>query len=249
MKTLIDHSIQTPILLFSPMFLLIYLCGYFLIFKNWPPKFRPEAASCFISFFHGTPAAILSISSLLNSHQNYFSPNTHFQNMILEYSIAYFIMDLTHYLIFYPSDLMFIGHHLATLFVFITCRFLVSHGAFSILVLLILAEITSLLQNIWTLANGRRTDSEFAANVYFFLSPPFYVLYTIARVILGPLFMYKMVSSFLRGDANGVIPTWVFISWIGVIGTAISVSILWIGNLWVEFFRECCNKGVEKKVQ
>ncbi|KMT13703.1 hypothetical protein BVRB_4g080850 [Beta vulgaris subsp. vulgaris] len=170
--------------------------------------------------------------------------------MVLEYSIAYFIMDLTHYLIFYPNDIMFIGHHLATLFVFITCRFLVSHGAFSILVLLILAEITSLLQNLWTLANARRVESEFAAKVYNFLSPPFYVLYTIARVILGPFFVYKMGCSLWRGDADGIIPTWVWISWIGVIVMAISVSILWIWNLWIHFFREWqCNERLNKKSQ
>ncbi|KAL2941623.1 hypothetical protein RDABS01_029973 [Bienertia sinuspersici] len=158
-------------------------------------------------------------------------------------------MDLIHYLIFDPNDIMFIGHHLATLFVFITCRFLVSHGGFSILVLLILAESTSLLQNLWTLANARRFEDEFAAKAYSLLSVPFYVLYTIARVILGPLFVYKMGYCFLRGDADGIIPKWVWISWIVVIVTAIAVSILWIWNLWLELIREWHHQGIGKKVQ
>ncbi|XP_021734421.1 TLC domain-containing protein At5g14285-like [Chenopodium quinoa] len=248
MEPLSIQPTQSSILLFLPIFLTIYLTGYFIIFKNWPPKFRPEGASCFISLFHGTPAAILAIFSLLNnnsSHQSFFSQNTLLQNTILDYSISYFIMDLTHYLIFYPSDLLFIGHHLATLFVFITCRYLVSHGAFSILVLLILAEITSLLQNLWTLANAKRVESELAEKIYSILSLPFYVIYTIARVILGPLFVYKMGFSYFKGDGNGIIPTWVIISWICVIVTAITVSILWIWNLWVELFRQ----WREKKVQ
>ncbi|KNA03052.1 hypothetical protein SOVF_212850 [Spinacia oleracea] len=236
----------SPILIFLPIFLTIYLTGYSLIFKNWPPKFRPEAASCFISLFHGTPAAILAIFSLLNSpHTTYFSQNTLLQNTILEYSISYFIMDLTHYLIFYPSDVLFIGHHLATLFVFVTCRFVVSHGAFSILMLLILAEVTSLLQNLWTLANARKEELESAARVFAILSIPFYVMYTIARVFLGPIFVYKMISSFLRGDGDGIIPIWVMISWICVIAMAISVSILWVSNLWVDLFRQWRKKKVQ----
>lgn len=85
---------------------------------------------------------------------------------------------------------------------------------------------------------------EFAARVYSILSVPFYVMYTIARVILGPMFLYKMGCSFVRGEGDENIPTWVMVSWIGIIAMAISVSILWIWNLWVDLFREC-----KKKVQ
>jgi hypothetical protein len=49
-----------------------------------------------------------------------------------------------HYLAFLPGDVLFIAHHLATLFVFLTCCHLVRHSAYA---LLVLAEVTSLLQN------------------------------------------------------------------------------------------------------
>ncbi|KAK9986889.1 hypothetical protein SO802_031840 [Lithocarpus litseifolius] len=75
-------------------------------------------------------------------------------------------MDLFHYLAFCPGDLLFIGHHLATLFVFVTCRYLVSHGACAILALLVLAELTNACQNAWTLARARRDDVVLAAKLY-----------------------------------------------------------------------------------
>lgn len=155
-------------------------------------------------------------------------------------------MDLLHYLILIPGDVLFIAHHLATLFVFATCRYLVLHGAYSILVLLILAEVTSFCQNVWTLAGLKKTELPFAASVYRLVSPPFYALYTVMRVVLGPLFFCKMSAFYLSGKAGGMIPTWVAISWIVVVGGAISVSILWIWNRWMELYSE--KKEMVKKL-
>ncbi|XP_022154177.1 TLC domain-containing protein At5g14285-like [Momordica charantia] len=237
-----------PLPLFFSIFLSIYLVAYFLIFRNWSPKIRPEASSCAISFAHGTPAVFLASGAILaDAARGFASANTDLQNSVLDYSIAYFLMDLLHYLIFFPGDLLFIAHHLVTLFVFVTCRYVVSHGAYAILVLLILAEVTSFCQNTWTLARARRGDAEFAARVYNILSPPFYVLYSIVRGFVGPYFLYKMGEFYANGGAESVIPKWVWMSWIFVVATAISVSILWISNLWVELFRERSSSELEKK--
>lgn len=234
--------------LFFCMFFFIYLIAYFIVFCSWSPKLRPEASSCLISLAHGTPAVFLaSYAILADPSRGFASPNTQFQNLVLDYSIAYFLMDLLHYVVFVPSDVLFIGHHLATLFVFITCRYLVSHGAFAILILLILAEVTSFCQNAWTLANARKNDVVFAANLYNFLSPPFYILYSIVRGFLGPYFVYRMGVFYMSGKADNVIPRWVWVSWLSVVLAAISVSILWISNLWVELYRNRSGK-LEKKM-
>ncbi|XP_073006739.1 TLC domain-containing protein At5g14285-like [Typha latifolia] len=224
---------------FFAMFSIIYVLGYFVIFRNWNPKHRPDASSCFISLFHGTPAAILALLAILTQKNWGFAlPNSNFQNLVLDFSIAYFTVDLLHYLILIPGEYLFVAHHLATLFVFITCRYLTLHGAFALLVLLVFAEVTSACQNIWTLAGLRRAELPLAARVYEILSPPFYVLYTVMRGVAGPLFFYKMSSFYLSGKARDVIPWWVSVSWIVVVGTAILVSILWISNLWVVLFNE-----------
>ncbi|KAJ3701713.1 hypothetical protein LUZ61_005418 [Rhynchospora tenuis] len=223
---------------FLSIFCIIYIIGYFGIFRNWSQKIRPEASSCLISLFHGSPAVILAISALRSQPVwGFASPNSSAENGVLEFSIAYFTMDLIHYLIFTPQDYLFIAHHLATLFVFITCRCVTLHGAFSVMVLLVFAEITSFCQNIWTLAGLRKDDSELARRVYWVLSPPFYALYTAMRVVAGPLFFAMMSASLMKREARDVMPIWISISWIVVVGTAIMVSWLWIWNNWTEYFR------------
>lgn len=241
-------SLQNLIFFFS-IYLTIYLIAHFIVFKNWSSKLRPEAASCLISYAHGTPAVFLAISAIFSDpNRGFASINTYFQTLVLDYSIAYFLMDLTHYLIFYPSDVLFIAHHLATLFVFMTCRFLVFHGAYAILMLLIIAEVTSFCQNTWTLACARKGDSQFAVKVFRILSPPFYVLYSVVRGFVGPWFLFEMGKFYASGAASSVIPTWVWGSWILVVLMAIVVSILWITNLWVELYRERIG-NLEKKVR
>ncbi|KFK25658.1 hypothetical protein AALP_AA8G143000 [Arabis alpina] len=225
--------------LFFTMFTIIYLIAYFIVFRNWKPQIRPEASSCLISIFHGTPAVFLASRAVFSSPSNSFSSvNTADQNTVLDFSVAYFLTDLFHYIVFYPKDVLFIGHHVATLFVFLTCRFFVFHGACAILGLLILAEVTSACQNAWTLAGARKNDDGLALKVYDLLTPPFYMFYSIVRGVLGPLFFGKMVAFYANGGAQGVIPNWLWISWAVVVGTAITVSILWIWNLWIELFRE-----------
>uniref|UniRef100_A0A7N0ZSD9 TLC domain-containing protein n=1 Tax=Kalanchoe fedtschenkoi TaxID=63787 RepID=A0A7N0ZSD9_KALFE len=213
------------------------------------PKLRCVASSCFISLSHGTPAVFLSAYALLTDPDRGFgSRNTAVQNGVLDYSIAYFVMDLVHYLIFNPSEVLFIGHHLATLFVFVTCRYVVSRGAYAVLVLLILAEVTSLCQNVWTLSVALRAESVKAAKVYEFLSPPFYAFYSIVRGLAGPWFVYEMGVFYAAGVGEHVIPKWIWVSWLVVVVSALCVSILWIANLWVELFRERSAK-LEKKVE
>jgi hypothetical protein len=225
---------------FLAMYAAIYCVGH-LVFRRWELRQRLDGASCLISLFHGTPAALAAAAAVLSvasSARGFAAPNARLHDHVLDYSVAYFTMDLLHYLAFLPGDVLFIAHHLATLFVFVTCRYLVRHGSFVLLVLLVLAEVTSLMQNVWTLAGIWRDQSPAAARVYSALSPPFYVLYTLVRGVAGPLFFLKMSLFYLSGQAVDVIPWWVRISWIIVVGTAITVSNLWIWNLWKELFSE-----------
>ncbi|WVZ72425.1 hypothetical protein U9M48_020889 [Paspalum notatum var. saurae] len=226
---------------FLAMYAAIYCVGQLVLFRRWPPRQRLDGASCLISLFHGTPAALAAAGAILAlpvGGRSFAAPNARLHGHVLDYSVAYFTMDLLHYLAFLPGDVLFIAHHLATLFVFLTCRYLVRHGAYALLVLLFLAEVTSLLQNAWTLAGIWRDQSPAAARVYAALSPPFYALYSVVRGVAGPVFLLKMAAFYLSGQAVDVIPWWVRISWIVVVGTAIAVSNMWIWNLWKELFRE-----------
>lgn len=247
METLIGSIPDLP--LFFTFFLSMYLTAQLILFRNWSANHRAVASSCFISLSHGTPAVFLSIHALLfDPNRSFGSLNTTLQSRVLDYSIAYFLTDLIHYLIFNPSDVLFIGHHLATLFVFITCRYVVYYGAYAILGLLILAEVTSLCQNVWTLSVELKQESVKAAKVYEILSPPFYAFYSVVRGVAGPWFVYEMGMFYATGVNEHKIPKWIWVSWLVVVVSALCVSILWIVNLWIELFRERSYK-LGKKVE
>ncbi|KNA16146.1 hypothetical protein SOVF_091820 [Spinacia oleracea] len=231
---------------FFLFFSFIYVSAH-KIFENWGPKHRYDACSCLLSFFHGTPSVILAVFALFlvkNTEKNqeiptvFASENTPFQNLVLEFSTSYFIMDLLHYFIFNPHDVLFIAHHLATLFTLLTCRFMVNHGAFAILVILVLAEVTSPLQNVWSLARLRKSDFRAAKKVYDFLSPGFYTFYTAVRGVFAPLFVIKMGFVYASGAANSVIPRWVWGSWMLLTVSGIFASLLWILSHWIEFYKD-----------
>jgi hypothetical protein len=221
---------------FFAMYATIYCVGQLVMFRQWASRQHLDSASCLISLFHGTPAALAAAEASLTlpvGARSFTAPNARLQDHVLDHSIAYFAVDLLHYLVFLPRDVLIIGHHLATLFVFLTCRYLVRHGAYPLLVLLFLAEVTSLLQNVWTLTGILRDQSPTAARVYDVVSLPFYTLYMLARGVAGPLFLLKMAAFYLSGQAVDVIPWWVRISWILVVGIGIVISNLWIWNLLI----------------
>lgn len=51
---------------------------------------------------------------------------------------------------------------------------------------------------------------------------------------------------YVSGGARGLVPVWAWASWVLVVVMAIGVSIMWISNLWVQFFRERRGKLEEK---
>ncbi|XP_022775635.1 TLC domain-containing protein At5g14285-like [Durio zibethinus] len=228
------------LLTFFFLFLSIYLFAYFSVIRNLGPKHRPEASSCFISLAHGTPAVFMAINALINTQfpPSFASPNSVLHNIVLEYSISYFLMGLLHYLVFFPTDILFILHHLATLYVFSMCRYMVHRGAFALLMLLILSEVTSLCQNVWTIAGFRKADVRAAAKLCKLLCPPFCALYSVARGIMRPFLVYKMGIFYINGLAENLIPTWAWSSWMVVIITAILVTTIWVFDHWMDWYKE-----------
>ncbi|CAA7046548.1 unnamed protein product [Microthlaspi erraticum] len=237
---------------FFLIFVFVYLLGYLFVFRRWSPESRPLASSCLISLLHGVSAVFLANYVIISDpNRGFASRNTQSQNVVLDFSSAYFFADLLH-LAAFPSpaggDALFAAHHAAVLFVFLTCRYLVAHGACALLALLVIAEATSACQNSWTLAAARGPDAPVAVRLHRFVTLPFYASYSVCRCVLAPLYIVKMTWFYVSGGAGDVIPRWVWMSWTVVIVIAATVSILWIWNLWALFFQERYSK-IAKKVK
>ncbi|KAJ6318860.1 hypothetical protein OIU76_014252 [Salix suchowensis] len=208
-------------------FISMYFLGYFVFFRNWEPRQRKDASSCLMSLAHGSPAVLMAIRALLHSQTvgSFASPNSALENTVLEFSTAYFLADLLHYMVFFPDETLFILHHIATLYVFVTCRYMIHFGAQGLALLLVLAEVTSACQNVRSIAGNRKADVPAAARLHDLLAAPFYALYSLVRGILGPICLFKMGVFYLNGGAAGLIPAWAWISWMVVIGSAILAAI------------------------
>lgn len=239
---------------FLLMFASIYLVAYLFLFRRWSRDQRPDASSCLTSLFHGTPAALLALRAVLSNPSfaggdlALAAPNTAAEDLVLDFSTAYFAVDLLHYLVFLRHETLFIAHHLATLYVFATCRAAARRGAYGLLALEVLAEATSLAQNLWTLAGMRRAQgSPAAARAHAALSLPFYVAYTAMRGVLGPLWFVKMVRFYAAAGRQSGLPAWAWVSWSVVIGAGILLSVLWVANLWLAYFRDRIHSSKTKE--
>jgi hypothetical protein len=187
-----------------------------------------------MSIIHGTASTILTVYNLMHIQDplnRLDAKNTPFQNALMEFSSAYFVIDLLHYAIYVPDQILFILHHIATTTYMFSCRFYTHHGAISVMALLGLAESTSLMQNIWSISSiyGYWKLHQIL-NVFFI------PLYTIARGVLGPLLTWKLCVFYLPGGADHVIPRWLVSYWMFTVVFAITGSILWVSTKWVKLF-------------
>lgn len=216
------------------LFTAVYFLGYFFVFhKLWKGRARYDAASCGISLTHGTVVAALACSEIFSQKWILDAPNTPFQNKIMEYSMAYFVVDLLNYLITAPDDYLFIGHHVATLTYMISCRYFIGHGAMSVMCLIAGGEVTSPVQNIWTLSRMAQDTSPTAKKIYKNLSPFFTVFFTIVRGGFGPYLTWSMGKFYLGGYADKIMPRWLAYCWMFKVAFAIFGSMVWVYKLWL----------------
>uniref|UniRef100_A0A0D6QVR7 TLC domain-containing protein n=1 Tax=Araucaria cunninghamii TaxID=56994 RepID=A0A0D6QVR7_ARACU len=233
------HVLLPSIVLFAAL----YAFGYFVVFRKWKGKNRFEAASCGISLVHGTITCLASVYDMLHSPWKLDAPNTLLENQIMEFSTAYFVVDLLHYLLVNPSDYLFIFHHFATSFYMLTCMYYTGHGGLSAISLIAAGEATSPLQNVWTVSRMARAESELANRVYTSLSPFFTVYFTFMRCIVGPYVTWNLASFYIAGKADAVIPRWLAYTWMITVFMAIFGSIIWVYKLWAGLIKFYSRKG------
>lgn len=76
---------------------------------------------------------------------------------------------------------------------------------------------------------------------------PFYVAYTAMRGVLGPLWFVKMVRFYAAAGRQSGLPAWAWVSWSVVIGAGILLSVLWVANLWLAYFRDRIHSSKTKE--
>eukprot|EP00897_Mesotaenium_endlicherianum_P000910 jgi/Mesen1/1081/ME000123S00256 len=212
-------------------FSIVYLVGYYLVFRKWLGRERAEAASCLISLAHGTTTVALTASYFFDYPWRLAAPNSDRQVRIMEFSIAYFVLDLVHLFVAAPDDVLFIAHHVATLLYMFTC-IAYGHGAVSVMVLVAAGEATSPVQNVYTLAKMARTWSTTGAAVYRAILVPFTIFYSLLRGVLGPWIIVQLVLFYSSGAADAVLPRWVANLWMGITVLAVTGSFVWVLELW-----------------
>nr|XP_024374495.1 TLC domain-containing protein At5g14285-like [Physcomitrium patens]XP_024374496.1 TLC domain-containing protein At5g14285-like [Physcomitrium patens]XP_024374497.1 TLC domain-containing protein At5g14285-like [Physcomitrium patens]PNR55152.1 hypothetical protein PHYPA_006047 [Physcomitrium patens] len=226
------------------MFTVVYFYGYFFIFNRlWKGRYRYEAASCGMSLTHGTVVAVLCCYEIFSKEWVLDAPNTPFQDKIMEYSMAYFIVDMLNLAFTAPDDYLFIIHHIGTLSYMISCRYFIHHGAVSVMCCIAGGEVTSPVQNIWTLAKLAKDASQKAKQLFISISPYFTVYFSIVRGGFGPYLTWTLGKFYLRGHADNIMPRWLAWCWMFKLAFAIVASMLWVKDLWLALFSRTKPQG------
>jgi len=218
-------------------FAVLYAFGYFFLFKKWKGTNRFEASSCLNSFVHGMVAIIFCSYDVMTNPWKLDAPNTGLENKLMEFSLAYFAIDLIYYILINPSDYLFILHHIATSTYMSSCRYYTGHGGLSAISLMGTGEATSPFQNVWTLARMARVESPLANRIYTGLSPIFTVYFTIMRCIVAPYLAWLLGSFYFPGKADKVIPRGIAYFWMFTVVLAIVGSGIWVYKLWIGLIR------------
>lgn len=84
------------------------MLGYFAVFRRWISSVVSRLCAT------ATPAVFLAAIAILQQPvRSFASPNTGFQNRVLDFSLAYLIVDRDrlHCLILIPGEYLFIAHY------------------------------------------------------------------------------------------------------------------------------------------
>ncbi|KAH7414874.1 hypothetical protein KP509_14G015100, partial [Ceratopteris richardii] len=214
----------------------LYLLGYWVVFaRRWPRGAvdRFKAASCCMSIVHGTStsmAAAIYMMHLKHTKSRLGAANTRFEEAIMEYSTAYFLVDLVHYLLFVPNQPLFVLHHVFTSSYMLSCCFYTGHGAFSTIVLFVVGESTSFLQNVWTISLITHS-----AKLFNLLNVPFLIIFSIFRGVLTPWATWQLCLYFLFSrEASAVVPFPLALYWMWSVFMGISGSLYWVSTHWAK---------------
>lgn len=205
--------------------------------KNKPARQRAVFSSCIISIVHaGTTTVLGAIEIHKHWPLKLDAVNTPQQIWLMQFSTAYMLVDLFAFLLpFTPDDFLFIGHHFLTASYMISSLWL-GRGGVSCVVLMVLGESTSWLQNGFYLSRDLRRDNETAMVLFKTISPVYTWVFVLVRTCMGPPMIAWLAMGLLTEAAKLPISLRYFWAICGILG--VSGSQLWTYKLIRGFFRQ-----------
>lgn len=226
-----------------PLYVVAFALVFYAAFAVWSvlpvtstkrPKFRATFSSCCISVAHGLITTVLATQEILQVWPlDMNAANTPRQIFLMQFSLAYMVVDLVAFLLpFTPDDVLFVGHHCMT-GAYMASSLWLGRGGISCIVLMALGESTSLLQNGWYIVRDLRRDSKLAYTLFKQLSPVYTVVFVLVRTIIGP----PAISWLARQILLSQLPAVLRYFWAGCAILGVAGSQLWTYKL-VRGFRK-----------
>ncbi|KAK9838479.1 hypothetical protein WJX81_001919 [Elliptochloris bilobata] len=229
-----EHLKQIPgaFILFSCAFCISYV--YVGAVWGLRGERRGMLGACAASLLHGLVTATLSAQQLAHWPVVVDATNSHAENLTLQISTAYMLTDSLLFLLpFTPTDVLFIGHHIMTT-TYMVQSLLLQRGAQSALVLILLGELTSPLQNLWYFARYLKDRSQVAARAFALISPVYTYIYLLVRSGIAPPAVVWLAYALVTSDgriAPGYRWTWAVFAVLGTLGSQVWCYKLYRGLL------------------
>lgn len=205
--------------------------------RDKPARQRAVFSSCMISILHaGTTSIIGSMEIYERWPLKLDGVNTERQMWLMQFSTAYMLVDLFFFLLpFTPDDFLFIGHHILTASYMLSSLWL-GRGGISCLVLMVLGESTSWLQNGFYLSRDLRRDSATAMRLFKLISPAYTWLFVLVRTCMGPPIIGWLAKRLFMKATTVPMGLRYFWAVSGILG--VSGSQLWTYKLVRGFFKQ-----------
>lgn len=192
----------------------------------------------FNSLLHGALMSVLAAHQLLlgaASREPIDAPITEEQSLILEVSLAYFLVDSVP-LVLVEGDTLFILHHAAMLVLWSSALFAERRMAIFAMLHLLFGEITNPLQS--TLWLAERTG---AVRIKQAILPIFTFAFLLCRVVFLPAVSAHM-SWYLFTQPHSAGPFWPPV-WAVLSSSAMVGSWVWAWMLWRKYQRHCSRRA------
>lgn len=215
---------------------------------HWPDEeISRDAAASLVGIFHSV-WLVPSLAACFLAHP--YSPHQALRDSphwyqravstLLQFCTGYMVYDgsLNILILKYPnykaSDLMFLGHHLATTLYMTACRWLES-GHQSAMMCMFLGELTNPFQNSFMVAEFAQTleccNGHVSQVLFLVTECAFAFLYCTMRVIVGPI-LCAHITYDLWWHGRKTIPIAVLTVWTLLIWAVLVGSIPWILDCW-----------------